>query len=118
MALDPHDDPYAREVIRVVGDLTKRVEEYTRAGDEKRTQFQATIEGIVVQMRKDFHVAITSLQLNQSDHDKAHAADLVDRSNRQTVVDSQFNQIRNWVAGALIGIVLIIGILLGWLVFR
>lgn len=115
---NPHDDPYAREVIRTVTELTQRVEAYTRASDEKRDQFQATMEGIVVQMRTDVHKALASLQLNQSDHTKVHAADLVERSNRQVVVDTQLNQIRNWIAGALFGILLIVGILLGGLLFR
>ncbi len=81
-----------------------------------------------MQMRQDVHKAITSLQLQQSDHKVAHEADRVDRAARQTQVDTQFglrqtqvdaqlSQIRNWLIGGLIGIVAIGFFLIGWLVF-
>jgi carbamoylphosphate synthase large subunit len=111
------DDAYAREVIRVVADLTKRLEDHTRTRDEAFKQLQETVEGVVVSMRKDVHKAITSLQLTNSDHSKTHDADRVERAARQVAVDGQMSEIRYWSIAALVGIVAIGFFLVGWLVF-
>ncbi len=111
------DDAYAREVIRVVADLTKRVEEHTKTGEESRKQLQDTVEAIVVALRTDVHKAIISLQLNNSDHSKTHDADRVERAARQVQVDGAMKEIRNWSIWALVGIVAIGFFLVGWLVF-
>lgn len=111
------DDGYAREVIHVVHDLTKRLEEYTQAGDDSRQQLQRSVEATVAALRQDVHKAITSLQINQVDHKASHEADRIERTTRQILVDAQLGQIRNWLIGGLAGIVLIVGILVGWLVF-
>lgn len=107
------DDAYSREVIRVVADLTKRLEEHTRSRDEAFKHLQTTVEGIVVALRTDVHKAIISLQLNNSDHSKTHDADRVDRAARQVAVDKQMSEIRNWSIGALVGIIAIGAFLIG-----
>jgi hypothetical protein len=114
---NPDDDAYAREVIRVVADLTKRLEEYTRTRDEAFSQLQTSVEGIVVALRTDVHKAIISLQLNNSDHTKTHDADRVERAARQVQVDGQMTEIRYWSIAALVGIVAIGAFMVGWLVF-
>jgi hypothetical protein len=122
------DDRYAREVIRVVADLTKRVEEHIKTGEEARKTLQANVEAIVVSMRQDITKTIVSLQLNQADHKVAHEADRVERATRQLAVDTKFDtrqsqvdlqlsQIRNWLIGGLVGIVAIGAFIVGWLVF-
>lgn len=113
----PDDDAYAREVIRVVADLTKRLEEHTRTRDEAFNHLQTTVEGIVVALRKDVHTAIISLQLKNSDHVNTHDADRVERTTRQVAVDKQMTEIRNWSIGALLGIIAVGAFLIGWLVF-
>lgn len=112
-AMLPNEDGYAKEVIRTVAELSSKFEQYTHDGDEARKELKASVEGTVVQMRIDVHKAITALQLHQSDHGKSHEADRIERTNRQGVVDTQFTQIRNWLIGTLIGIVLIAGVLVG-----
>jgi hypothetical protein len=111
------DDRYAREVIRAVGDLTKRLEEHTRSRDEAFKHLQTTLEGVVVALRTDVHKAIISLQLNNSDHTKTHDADRIERAARQVAVDGTMKEIRNWSIWALVGIVAIGAFIVGWLVF-
>jgi hypothetical protein len=111
------DDRYAREVIRAVGDLTKRLEEHTSTRDAAFKQLQETVEGIVVALRTDVHKAIISLQLNNSDHSKTHDADRVERAARQVQVDGTMKEIRNWSIWALVGIVALGAFIIGWLVF-
>jgi len=84
---NPHDDPYAREVVRAVGDLTKRVDDYERNSSQDRADFKATIEASIVQLRRDFHEALAPIQLNEIDHRKVHETDRSERTNRQLVLD-------------------------------
>lgn len=111
------DDGYAREVVQVVRDLTAQFEEHTRSGDEGRKQLLHTVEGIVAGLRTDVHKAIISLQLNNSDHEKSHSADRIDRATRQVQVDAQMVEIRRWLIGLTVGVVGIFFFLVGWLVF-
>lgn len=82
---NPLDDPYAREVVRAVGDLTKRVDEYERDSKQDRADFKATIEASIAQLRRDFHAALAPIQLNEIDHRKVHENDRQERTNRQMV---------------------------------
>jgi carbamoylphosphate synthase large subunit len=111
------DDGYAREVVKVVRDLTTQFEEHTRNGDEGRKQLLRTVEGIVAGLRTDVHKAIISLQLNNSDHEKAHTADRIERATRQVQVDAQMVELRHWLIGLTVGVVGILFFLVGWLVF-
>lgn len=114
---NPVDDGYAQAVIETVRDMQRIVEEHTRAGNDSRLQLQASVEQMIAALRTDVHKAITSLQLGQVDHKAGHEADRIERANRQVQVDLQMAQLRNWVIGALVGIVAIGFFLIGWLVF-
>lgn len=113
----PADDGYASAVIETVRDMQSKLEEHKRAGDEGRAALLSSVESTVAAMRQDVHKALASLQINQADHKLSHEADRVERATRQQQVDAQLAEIRKWVIGALIGIGLVGGILIGWLVF-
>jgi hypothetical protein len=111
------DDGYANAVIDAVHGLTVLVEEHKRAGEEGRQALQTTVEQTVTALRKDVQKAIFSLELGQGDHKAAHEADRIERLTRQATVDLQMAQIRNWMIGALLGIVALGAFIVGWLVF-
>jgi hypothetical protein len=109
----PADDGYAQAVIDTVRDLTMRVEEHKRSGEESRQHLQTSVEQLIAAMRQDVHKAITGLQLGQVDHKAAHEADRIERANRQAQVDLQMSELRKWLMGAIVGIAIIVGLLLG-----
>lgn len=112
-----NDDSYANAVIEAVHDLTVLVEQHKRSGDDARQQLQTTVEQTVAAMRQDVHKAIMSLQLGQADHKGAHEADRVERATRQTTVDLQMAQMRNWMVAMLVSIVALGAFIVGWLLF-
>lgn len=103
---NPADDGYAQAVIETVRDLTALVEEHKRSGEEGRAQLLSTVEGIVAAMRTDVHKVVASLQMTIVE-------DKTERTKRQQQVDAQLTEIRRWMIGALIGIGIIGGILIG-----
>lgn len=106
----PADDGYAQAVIDTVRDLTATVEENKRAGEQGRADLLSTVEGIVAALRKDVHTTIASVQI-------AIIEDSRERAKRQQQVDAQFVELRRWLIGALIGIGLIVGVLVGQVFF-
>jgi hypothetical protein len=107
--------------VGVIRDLIKRVTDYERNASDDRQAFKATIEASLVQLRKDFHVALSPLQLDNMDHRRGHEADRteraarqaandLDRVSRQAAVDSQFDSFRRdlRLLSALIGISLLL----------
>jgi hypothetical protein len=81
------DDRYAREVIRAVGDLTKRLEEHTSTRDAAFKQLQESVEGVVVSMRQDFWKTTIAIQRDATQHRDEHIVDRGERTHRQTTVD-------------------------------
>lgn len=106
----PADDGYAHAVIETVRELTALVEEHKRSGEDGRAQLLSRVEGVVAAMRQDVHKAIASVQMTIVE-------DKSERTRRQQQVDQQLTEIRRWLIGALIGIGLIGGILIGRVVF-
>lgn len=106
----PNDDGYATAVIETVRDLTALVEEHKRSGEEGRANLLSTVEQLIASLRQDVHKTVASVQI-------AIIEDKNERSKRQAQVDAQMSQIRNWVIGALVGIGIVGGILIGRLFF-
>jgi hypothetical protein len=92
--MDPEDDSYARAVVKVVGDLTKRVDDYEQSSKEDRAAFKTSIESTMVKLRTDFWDTTIKIQRDAAIHRDEHiverkerAADLIQRIQRQTTVD-------------------------------
>lgn len=102
---DEYEKGSNRVVIDVIRDLTKRLEVYEQASGAKlieyekrssaeRTAMKRSLEANMVQFRKDFHLAISPLQIDASDHRKTHDVDRLERVNRQASNDHQMYLIR------------------------
>jgi hypothetical protein len=81
------DDDNNSVTVGVIRDLIKRVTDYEVRSQEDRAAFKATIEASLVQLRKDFHVALGPLQLDNIDHRRRHEADQLERVTRQAAND-------------------------------
>lgn len=110
---DDFDDGSNSVVIGVIRDLTKRLETYERSSSNERAAFKRSIEANLVQVRKDFHNALSPLQLDNIDHRKTHENDRVERIERQSAYDGSMNVIRVALlimGGLLVGVLVLLAI--------
>lgn len=80
--------------VGVIRDLIKRVTDYEQHSADDHAAFRATIEGSLVQLRKDFHSALSPLQLDNIDHRRGHETDRLERVARQAANDKSFESLR------------------------
>lgn len=98
--------------VGVIRDLIKRVTDYEQHSADDHAAFRATIEASLVQLRKDFHAALSPLQLDNIDHRRGHETDRLERVARQAANDKSFESMRNTLRMLTIMIAVTLALLL------
>jgi hypothetical protein len=113
MAAD--DTAYEMSVIKAVQDLTRRVDESEQHADDERDKLRATMETTVAAMREDFWRTTVAIQrdgiIHRDEHiveRKERAADIVQRTQRQTTVDNWMGVLTILAAINLLALIVLI----------
>src|SRR5882724_2637575 len=120
-----NDDEYEKGkesvTVGVIRNLIDRVTEFEEHNKHDRAQMRHAWESSIVQLRKDFHTALSPLQLDNIDHRKTHEADRMERVQRQAENDKNLYALRIalWIlAGLVAGMILLLLIAIVFVVVK